>query len=105
MTPSTRSVNIKTPVRTSAWPLALALSLGLFGLALAVRLPYLQLVPAIVDEGTEVLWGLDIALGRHLPLTSFSVYIGPVSAYLLAGLFHLFGVQASLPRLMMAVFG
>ncbi|MCW5849913.1 MAG: glycosyltransferase family 39 protein, partial [Anaerolineae bacterium] len=79
--------------------------LGLFALALAVRLPNLQLVPAIVDEGTEVLWGLDIALGRHWPLTSFSVYIGPVSAYLLAALFRLFGVHVVLPRLMMAVFG
>ena len=105
MTSSARSVNIKPSAVSLAWPQALALSLGLFLLALAVRLPYLQLVPAFVDEGTEVLWGLDIALGRHLPLTSFSVYIGPVSAYLLAALFRLFGVQVILPRLMMAVFG
>lgn len=105
MTASARSVNIKTQSRTSVWLQTAAVSLGLLVLALAVRLPYLQLVPAIVDEGTEVLWGLDIALGRHWPLTSFSVYIGPVSAYLLAGLFRVFGVHVVLPRLMMAVFG
>ena len=76
-----------------------------FVLALAVRLPNLMMVPAYTDEGREVLWGLDIALGRHFPLTGIDSYDGPLFAYLVAGLFRLLGVSAEIPRGMALVFG
>ncbi len=75
-----------------------ALSVTTFVLALAVRLPNLMLVPAYTDEGGEVLWGLDIALGRHFPLTGLDSYDGPFFAYLVAGLFRLLGISAEIPR-------
>lgn len=83
----------------------LALSLGLFALALLVRLPYLLSVPAYTDEGLEVLWALDIARGHHLPLTAIDAYYGPLHSYLLAGLFALFGPSLLIPRLTAAVAG
>ena len=82
-----------------------ALSLAIFGLALAVRLPNLMMVPAYTDESREVLWGLDIALGRHFPLTGIDSYDGPLFAYLVAGLFHLLGVSAEIPREMALICG
>jgi 4-amino-4-deoxy-L-arabinose transferase-like glycosyltransferase len=84
----------------------LALSLGLFVLALAVRLPNLMLLPRFNEEGQEVLWGLDIALGRRLPLSAgVNPYLGPLFSYLIAVLFRIFGISVELPRLTVAVFG
>ena len=48
-------------VQAHAWELGL--SVLLFAVALAVRLPNLMLVPRFTDEGLEVLWGLQIAQG------------------------------------------
>ena len=83
----------------------LVVSLALFILALVPRLIYLMDSPRFIDEGVEALWALDIARGRHLPLTGVSAYLGPLSSYLLAGLLRLFGAHVELPRLMVAVFG
>ncbi len=84
----------------------LALLLGLFAIALVVRLPNLMLVPKFNDEGQEILWGLDIALGRHLPLgAGINSYYGPLYSYLIAALFRIFGISVELPRLTVAVFG
>jgi len=77
----------------------------LFAAALTLRLPYLMLVPHYTDEGVEVLWGLDIALGRHYPLTAVDAYDGPLFAYLMAALFKVFGLHLLLPRLMAALAG
>lgn len=81
------------------------LLVSLFVAALAIRLPELLLVPRFEDEGLEVLWGLDIAAGRQMPLTGSDAYYGPLFSYLVAGAFRLFGVRVLLPRLMVAVFG
>lgn len=78
---------------------------ALFCLALALRLPRLGDVPRFTDEGLEVLWGLAIAQGRHLPLTAVDAYDGPLFAYLMAALFRLFGVHLLLPRLTIALAG
>ena len=84
----------------------LALLLTFFLVALAVRLPNLMLLPRFNDEGQEVLWGLDIALGRRLPLgAGVNSYYGPLFSYLIAALFRIFGISVELPRLMIAVFG
>lgn len=83
----------------------LGIAVGLFTLAMVIRLPYLVQVPAYTDESVEVLWGLDIALGKHFPLTAVDAYDGPLFAYLIAILFRIFGASIELPRLMVAVFG
>ncbi len=77
----------------------------LFAAGLAMRLPNLMLVPRYSDEGLEVLWGLDIALGKQLPLTATDPYYGPLFAYLVAALFRLFGISIFIPRLLAAVSG
>jgi 4-amino-4-deoxy-L-arabinose transferase-like glycosyltransferase len=77
----------------------------LFAAALAIRLPYLQLIPRFEDEGVETLWALDIAQGWRLPLTGFDAYYGPLFSYLVAGLFRIFGPSLFAPRLMIATFG
>ncbi len=84
---------------------SLLLSAALFAVSLAIRLPDLTLIPRYSDEGFEVLQGLDIALGRALPLTGVSPYYGPLFAYLMAALFRLFGVHPEAPRLVAATFG
>jgi 4-amino-4-deoxy-L-arabinose transferase-like glycosyltransferase len=85
--------------------LDLILAAGLFLLAAAVRLPYLQLIPQLTDETGDVLWALDIYRGWHLPLTQNDPYNGPVLGYLLAAAFWLFGVRVELPRLVMLLLG
>jgi hypothetical protein len=64
-----------------------------------------MLVPRFEDEGVEVLWGLDIAVGKHLPLTGSDPYYGPLFSYLVALAFRLFGPAILLPRLIAAIFG
>lgn len=73
--------------------------------ALAIRLPYLNSIPSFSDEGMEVLWGLDIALGKHLPLNGYPPHYGPLFAYLIALLFRIFGTSIVLPRSLIVVFG
>jgi len=84
----------------------LGLAVGLFAVALAIRLPYLMQVPYYTDEGpSEVLWAFDIAQGKHFPLSAVDAYDGPFFAYLIAFAFRMFGTSAELPRLIVAVFG
>lgn len=78
---------------------------GLFVVALAIRLPGLLDIPRFEDEGVEALWGLDIARGDRLPLTGSDEYYGPLFSYMVAALFRIFGPDALWPRLMVAVFG
>lgn len=83
----------------------LADALLLLVLAAAVRLPYLQTVPRYTDEVKEVVWGLRIYWGEHLPLAAHNGYSGPIWNYLLAGLFAAFGPAPGLPRATMFVIG
>jgi hypothetical protein len=78
---------------------------ALFGTALAVRLPWLMLVPRFEDEGIDLLAALDIARGHSLPLTGVDLYSGPLYVYLVAGMSRLFGENILWPRLLAAVFG
>jgi 4-amino-4-deoxy-L-arabinose transferase-like glycosyltransferase len=88
----------------SRWRLAGFLA-ALFVLALLVRLPGLLMIPRFEDEGEGVLWALDIFEGDHLPVRAVKAYTGPLFAYLVAGLFYLFGPDILWPRLLVAVFG
>ncbi|MFN8484368.1 MAG: glycosyltransferase family 39 protein [Anaerolineae bacterium] len=73
--------------------------------ALAIRWPYLLLVPRLTDETREALWALQVTRGENYPLTLFHAHIGAVHTYLLAALFRVFGQHAGLPREVSAVFG
>ena len=77
----------------------------LFLCALAVRWPHLMLLPAFSDESLEVRWGMDIAIGRRLPLTAYDAYYGPLFPYLIAAGFKCFGFMLAVPRTIIAVCG
>jgi len=82
------------------------LSVGGVGLlALALRWPYLMLVPRLTDETAEIKWAWRIAQGEILPLTHVDPYYGIVHPYLLAGLFTTLGPHTILPRALNAVAG
>ena len=83
----------------------LILGLALFAAALAIRLPYLLLIPRLTDETGEVLWALRIAQGEILPLTHVDTYNGPLFPYLLAAAFRVFGLSIPLPRAFAMVIG
>lgn len=78
---------------------------GVALLALALRWPYLMLVPRLTDETAEISWAWQIAQGEMLPLTHVDPYYGIVHPYLLAGLFNLFGPHIVLPRALNAIAG
>ncbi|MCW5881372.1 MAG: glycosyltransferase family 39 protein [Anaerolineae bacterium] len=74
-------------------------------IALALRWPYLMLVPRLTDETAEIKWAWRIAQGEILPLTHVDPYYGIVHPYLLAGLFTALGPHTILPRALNAVAG
>ena len=88
-----------------SWPNEVALSVILFAVAFAVRLPYLMRLPFFFNEGAEVLHALRIADGKSLPLTGVSPYQGPFFFYLVAGLIRLFGPHIEIARLVALVGG
>jgi len=91
-----------TPAQRS-FLLDAALMLCLFGLALALRLPYLHDVPRYPwDELRESGVALSIARGESFPLTNFDSYIGALYNYILAGAFFVFGEHPSVPHLVVA---
>ena len=91
--------------RFCARRLEIALVVAAVGVAMAVRLPYLTLVPRFQDEGVDVLWALDIATGKRLPSTGADPYYGPLFSYIVALLFRLLGRDVVWPRALAAVFG
>jgi 4-amino-4-deoxy-L-arabinose transferase-like glycosyltransferase len=94
----------RTELAHSRWRLAGSLA-ALFILALLIRLPGLLTIPRFEDESEGVLWALDIFEGDHLPVRAVRAYTGPLFAYLVAGLFQLFGPDLVWPRMLTAVFG
>lgn len=80
-----------------------ALVLALVGLALALRWPYLWLIPRFTDETLEVLHSVSIARGEQFPLTNYDSYYGALFNYLLAVPFALFGPDPTLPRLVVVL--
>lgn len=91
--------------RLSGWALDLVAVSGLSLAALFIRWPHVFAAPRFTDEILEVLHGLAIAQGRSLPLTHFDSYNGALHAYLLAGLFALFGADPWSPRLVSLALG
>lgn len=83
------------------------LALLLFFFALALRLPYITLVPPLWNtEIAEASDAAEIAWGHSLPLVLPSQpHIGPVAAYPLALVLRLIGFDPFVPRLFVAVIG
>lgn len=81
------------------------LAFGWLVVGLLLRLPYLYIEPRFVDEGLEVLWGLDIARGIHFPLTGYDAYYGPLYYYLIAAVLRIAGTSLWVPRLFVAILG
>src|SRR5438874_1036063 len=88
--------------RFATWSTAaLLLPAGLFALALAVRLPYLWQAPELTDEVFELDRGAWAAFGgEHVLLVGVRAYFGPLSAYLLAAIWHLLGPDPRWMRLL-----
>jgi 4-amino-4-deoxy-L-arabinose transferase-like glycosyltransferase len=82
-----------------------AIALALLAFAVAVRLPYLHLVPRYTDEVKEVMWALRIYWGEQLPLAAHNGYSGPLWNYLLAVVFALLGPSPGVPREVVLVAG
>lgn len=91
--------------RAPAWVVEVGLALGLFLGALAIRLPYLMLMPSFSDETVEVLRSLKISQGALFPLTNADPYYGAIYNYLVAGVLYIFGPTAENARLMVTVLG
>jgi 4-amino-4-deoxy-L-arabinose transferase-like glycosyltransferase len=81
----------------------LLLSLGL--LALALRIPRYQTVPAFADERNDIAQALQIVRGQSLPLTSDPSYIGAFWNYLLAAAFWVAGESLFVPRTVVLILG
>lgn len=79
------------------------LLVGLFSLALAVRIPWLWQVPRFIDELKEVYLAYLIYLGEMFPLHNMAYDIGAMHNYILAGIFKLLGPSAYWPRLYVAL--
>src|SRR4051812_26183837 len=91
----------RSVVRLPWWPTACEVAVvGLvLGLAVALRLPNLMVVPRLTDETDEVILGLRIARGEALPLVGVNTYIGALFNYLVAAGFRLLGPRPEVGRL------
>ena len=83
--------------------LDVAIVLGLFMLAVLIRLPLLIEAPPFTDETMEVLFALAISRGEGFPLTGYDTYDGPLWSYILAAAFCIFGPSPILPRAIVLV--
>ena len=81
------------------------LLLGLGMLALALRLPEYQHIPAFTDERNDIIRALQIARGEQLPLTNDPEYIGSLWNYVLAAGFWIGGESLLVPRTVVLVVG
>ena len=81
----------------------LLFALGL--LALALRIPNYQIVPAFTDERNDIAQALLILRGQGLPLTNDPSYIGAFWNYLLAAAFWVGGESLVVPRTVVLVLG
>ncbi len=83
----------------------MAILLALVLLALAVRLPNHQLIPAFTDELVDVHRGLQIARGENVPLTAGASYLGSLWNWLLATTLWASGYSLHAPRVLALVLG
>lgn len=81
----------------------LLLVLGL--VALLLRLPGYQHIPAFTDERNDILQALRIARGEALPLTNDPSYIGSFWNYVLAAGFWIGGESLLVPRTVVLAIG
>ncbi|MGE5406009.1 MAG: glycosyltransferase family 39 protein, partial [Candidatus Saccharibacteria bacterium] len=79
------------------------LGVVLFVTALALRIPYLWIIPRHIDELKEVKLAFDIFKGVSLPLHNAAWDIGAMHNYILSIIFWLFGPNINAPRLYVAV--
>jgi 4-amino-4-deoxy-L-arabinose transferase-like glycosyltransferase len=77
----------------------------LAALALAVRWPYLWLVPRFTDETLEVLHSLRIVREGARPLTNYDTYYGALYNYLVALALWVSGESPLAPRMVVLVAG
>jgi hypothetical protein len=81
------------------------LLIGLGMVALALRLPELQYIPAFTDERNDIFLALRIVRGEALPLTNDPSYVGAFWNYVLATAFWLWGEQLVVPRIVVLALG
>src|SRR5262245_21102333 len=88
---------------------AVAVDLALVGVvvavAVAIRWPYLWLVPRFTDETLEVQASLAILRDGARPLTNYDTYYGALYNYLVAGALALSGESPLAPRVVVLVAG
>lgn len=85
-----------------SWPVVIA---AVVVLALAARLPALQLVPHLTDETGEVLYARDILVAGARPLVHTDAYNGAFWAWLMAGWLKLWPADPRAPRAFSLVLG
>jgi 4-amino-4-deoxy-L-arabinose transferase-like glycosyltransferase len=78
---------------------SLIFNIGLFLIALGIRIPWLWEVPRYVDELKEVNLAYQIYLGKVYPLHNMAHDIGALHNYILAGIFKILGPGLYWPRL------
>jgi 4-amino-4-deoxy-L-arabinose transferase-like glycosyltransferase len=82
------------------------IALALSAVALAVRLPQLQEVPAFTDETAEISGAVAILEDGQRPMVDpDDAYRGPLWSYTLAAAFAAFGLNPAVPRAVVALFG
>ena len=74
-----------------AWALEAGLVVALGALALALRVPNHQIIPAFTDETEEIYRALQVARGELLPLTNATAIIGSFWNYVLPVAFWVSG--------------
>ncbi len=74
-------------------------------LAILVRLPHYDNIPAYTDEVSEVAMSIDMAEGGPLPLVHTEGYRGPVWPYLLAGWLKVYGLRPGAARMYALLIG
>lgn len=79
------------------------LGVALFVTALALRIPYLWIIPRHIDELKEVKVAFDIYRGVSLPLHNAAWDIGAMHNYILSFIFWMFGPSTDAPRLYVAI--
>lgn len=85
-----------------SWPVVIV---AVVVLALAARLPALQLVPHLTDETGEVLYARDILVAGARPLVHTDAYNGAFWAWLMAGWLKLWPADPRAPRLLSLALG
>jgi 4-amino-4-deoxy-L-arabinose transferase-like glycosyltransferase len=88
-----------------AWTLEAGLLVALGIVALALRLPHYQTIPAFTDETDEIHQALLVARGQLLPLTNATPIIGSLWNYVLAAAFWLSGFNLYAPRTVILALG